>query len=130
MKRFFSLSRLLALAILPTLALAVGTTATLSWIAPTQYTDGSPVAAGDLDHYTITWAPASGQSGPSGSLTAPGSALTATVPVACGQVSFAITVTSSATARYPNATSGPTNPLSYVTGVKCTPNPPTGATVN
>lgn len=121
MKRFLAALFLLAIT---APAFAAGTTANLTWTAPTQYTDGSPIAAGDLDHYTITWAPASGQSGPSGSITVAGNLSGSQVPVPCGGVSFTLTVTTGATAKYPNATSGPAGPVPYVTGVTCGPNPP------
>lgn len=125
MKRFLvSLFALVA----STVAFAAGTTANLSWTAPTAYVDTSPLPASDIDHYTIAWAPTSGQSGPSGSETVPGSAVTATAPVPCGSTTFTITVTTTATAKYPNATSGPSSPAPYVSGVTCSPNPPAGLT--
>ena len=111
-------------------AFAAGTTANLSWIAPTQYVDGTALPTSDLGSYTITWAPASGQSGPSGSLTVAGTALAATVPVPCGGTSFSVTVTTSSSAHYPNATSAPAGPVPYVTGVTCGPKAVTGLTVN
>jgi hypothetical protein len=50
--------------------------------------------------------------------------------VACGAVSFTVSVTTTATAMYPNATSGQSNAVPYATGVTCAPNPPTGLAVN
>jgi hypothetical protein len=105
-------------------ALAAGTTAKLTWTAPTAYSDGTTLAATELDHYTITWAPAAGQAGPSGSVTIAGNLEAATVPVACGSVSFSITVTTTSSAHYPDATSAPAGPVPYVTGVTCSPNAP------
>lgn len=120
----------LLLCVAASTALATGTTANLTWTPPTQYTDGSPIAAGELDHYTITWAPASGQSGPTGSITVAGNLSSSQVPVPCGGVSFTLTVTTSATAKYPNATSGPAGPVPYVTGVTCGPKAVTGLAVS
>lgn len=130
MKRIFSALKLAAILLLPALALAAGTTANLSWTAPTQYTDNTSIAAGELDHYTIAWAPQAGKTGPTGSLTVAGTLTSATVPVACGDVTFTLTVTTSATAKYPNATSGPAGPVPYVSGVSCAPNPPGAFTAN
>lgn len=107
-----------------------GTTANLTWSAPTTYTDGSAIASGDIASYTISWAPASGQSGPTGTQSATASAVAATVPVACGSVTFTISVTTSSTAKYPNVTSGPSNAVPYATGVTCTINPPSGLAVH
>lgn len=126
MRRFLQLAALL---LVSGVVFGAGTTANVSWVAPTQYTDGTALANGDIDHYTVTWAPGSGQSGPSGSLKVAGTASTAVVPVACGQATFSITVTTSATAKYANVTSAPSNPVPYATGVTCTVNPPTGLAV-
>lgn len=119
---FFSLAAVAAL--LAGVAFAAGTTANLSWTAPTAYTDGTTLPASDLDHYTITWAPAAGQAGPAGSLTVAGNLTAATVPVPCGATSFSLTVTTGAAAHYANATSSPAGPVPYVTGVTCSPNAP------
>lgn len=129
MKRLLAIA---ALALVSTLCVTygAGTTANLTWTAPTAYTDGTSLPAADLDHYTISWAPAAGQSGPTGSTTVAGNLTAATVPVPCGQVSFTLTVTTGASAHYPNATSGPAGPVPYVTGVTCQPNPPTGLAVH
>jgi hypothetical protein len=118
------------LALIAPIAAASGNTANLKWTAPTSYVDGTSLAAADLDHYTITWAPASGQAGPSGSITVAGSLTATTVPVACGQVTFSITVTTTASALYPNATSGPSSPAPYVTGITCVPKAPAGLTAS
>lgn len=130
MKHFITVISLLCIAAITAPAHAAGTTANLTWTPPTQYTDGSPIAAGELDHYTITWAPASGQSGPTGSITVAGNLSSSQVPVPCGGVSFTLTVTTSATAKYPNATSGPAGPVPYVTGVTCGPKAVTGLAVS
>lgn len=121
--------QVLALILVSGVVFGAGTSANVKWIAPTAYTDGSAVAAGDLDHYTLSWAPATGQAGPTGSVTIAGNLTAATVPVACGEVTFTISVTTSASARYPNVTSGPGGAVPYVTGVTCTVNPPTGLAV-
>lgn len=129
MKRLLAIAALVCVSAL-TVTFGAGTTANVSWTAPTQYTDGSAIKSGDLDHYTISWAPASGQSGPTGSTTVAGTATSATVPVACGSVSFTVTVTTSSTAVYANATSGPAGPVPYATGVACAPVPPGGLAVH
>ena len=109
---------------------AAGTTADVAWVAPTTYTDGSPLPTSDIASYIITWTPATGQSGPSGSTNVPAGALTATVPVPCGSTSFTIAITTNATAKFPNITSAPTSPVPYATGVTCAPNPPSGLAVH
>lgn len=125
-----TLASLLAIATV-TVSIAAGTTATASWKAPTVYTDGSSLPASDIDHYTLTWAPAAGSSGsgPSGSQNVPAGTLTATVNVPCGSTSFTVAVTTTAAARFPSASSGPSSPVPYASGVACAPNPPTGLAV-
>lgn len=125
MRHFIAFLLMLSVAALATPALAAGTTANLTWTPPVQYTDNSPIAAGELDHYTITWTPTT-NAGPSGSITVAGNLASTQVPVPCGGVNFTITVTTSATAKYPNATSGPAGPVPYVTGVTCGPKVVTG----
>lgn len=105
---------------------AAGTSSNVSWVAPTTYNDGSPLNAADIDHYTLTWQPASGQVGPSGTLSIPGSALSAQVNVPCGSTTFTLSATTGAGARYPNATSSSTSGVPYASGVACAPNPPSG----
>lgn len=108
------------------ISVASGTSANLSWVAPTAYSDGSALPSGDIDHYTLTWAPGTGQSGPSGSQNIAGTALAAQVNVPCGSVSFTLSITTGPSAKYPNTTSSPTSAVPYITGIACTPNPPTG----
>ena len=121
MKRFVSL---IAAALLATVALASGTTATVTWVAPTTYTDGTSVAATDIASYTVTWTGTGSKT--SGSLVVTAPALSATVPVACGSASFTVTVTASATAVYPGTSATSSPPVVYATGVTCSINPPTG----
>lgn len=128
--RSIAAAALVALAVGIGVALAAGTTANVSWSAPTQYTDGSTLAPSDIDHFTISWAPAAGQPGVSGSQQVPATATTATVPVPCGSTGFTVTVTTTATAKYPNATSAPNSPVPYASGVTCGPKAVTGVTVN
>lgn len=129
MKRFLSILRFAALILLPVIAVASGTTANVSWTAPTQYTDGTALAATDIDHYTVTAC----------EVNAPGTCVTATVKapattgtlaVVCGQYDFTVTVTTGASATYPNATSSPSSVVPYASGVSCTPKAVTGVTVN
>jgi hypothetical protein len=92
---------------------ASGTSATLTWTAPTQDTDGTPV--GTIDHYTVSWSRTAG--GPvAGTMDV--KTLTATVPVSCGSMQFSVTATAS------GVTSDPAGPVAYATGVVCKPNPP------
>jgi hypothetical protein len=112
------------LVLITTAALAAGTTANLSWTVPAAYTSGAAMPASDIASYVISWAPSTGQSGPSGALTVAAPATSATVPVACGSTTFTVAVTTTATATYPNATSSPSNAVPYATGVTCQPVPP------
>lgn len=98
----------------------------ISWLAPIQYVDGSAIASGELDHYTVTWVAVTGTSG---SITVPASSLSAMVPILCGAANFTVTVTTTSTAKYPNATSSAAGPILYDSQVKCAPNPPTGLAV-
>lgn len=101
---------------------AAGPTANITWSAPTQYVDNSPLPASDIAYYTILW------DSNSQKVNAP--ALTAVVNVPCGSTNFTVTITTSATAKYPNTTSDPTTPVPYATGVTCRPKPVTGVTVS
>ena len=123
-------SAIIALTAFAPAALAAGTSANVSWTAPTQYTDSSTLPATDIASYTISWAPTSGQTGPSGSLSVTAPALTATVPVPCGNTTFTVTVTTTATAKYPSETSAPSSAVPYATGVTCGPKAVTGVTVS
>lgn len=116
---------LMVAALLATAALASGTTATVSWAAPTTYNDGTAVGATDIASYTVTWV----GSGPktSGTLVVSAPNVSAAVPVACGSASFTVTATASATAVYPGSVSTSSSPpVVYATGVTCALNPPTG----
>jgi hypothetical protein len=116
------------LAFVAVAALAAGSTANVSITAPTAYADGEALPLASIGSYTLSWAPASGQHGPSGSLTVTpsgSSVTTVTVPVACGSSTFTATVTTTATAEYPTDTSSSSPSVAYVTGLSCLPNPPT-----
>lgn len=104
-----------------TLTFAAGTTANLSWTAPTAYTDGSALPVADIAFYTITWDTQSVK------VTAP--AISTVVNVPCGSTAFSATVTTTASAKYPNATSSQAGPVPYATGIACVPNPPQGLAV-
>src|SRR5262245_4445864 len=45
----------LALVIHPSIAVAAGTTAQLSWVMPTSYTDETPLPAADIAETVIEW---------------------------------------------------------------------------
>ncbi len=122
MKRLFSA---LLLALLATVAQSAGTTANVSWVAPVLYTDGTTLTPSEIDHYTINWT----LGGISQSQSAPAGTTSAVVTVNCGSTSFDIQVTTTATARYPNAMSGHSALVPYATGVQCVPTPPTGLKV-
>lgn len=113
-------------AALITAAHAAGTTAKCFWNAVTTYVDGSALPATDIAHYTLTWAPAAGQNGPSGSLNIPAGILSAPVTIACGATTFTISVTTTATARVPNSTSAPSAGIAYDSKVPCAPSAPSG----
>lgn len=109
------------------LAHAAGTSATVTITAPTAYLDGEALPLADLATYTLTWAPAAGQHGPSGSqtITVTAAVQTLTIPVACGSTTFDVLVTTGPGALYPTDPSGLAPAVSYSTGiVTCAPNPP------
>lgn len=110
-------------------AIAAGASATVAWAPGAIYTDGTAVPAADIKSFTVAWVSGAG-GGPAGQLTVPGTASSATVPVGCGGVSFTVTVTTSATAKFPNLTSDPSAAVPYATGITCTVNPPAGVTVH
>jgi hypothetical protein len=116
----------LALLLATTVAIAAGTSATVSWSYPTAYIDGTPLPVSDIAQVTVTWSRTPG--GPQvGSVTVAAPALSKVVPgLVCGNFSFSATVTTTATAAYPTSTSDPAGPVSYATGVSCKPNPLTG----
>lgn len=102
---------------------AGGATANVSWTAPTTYTDGTTLPANDIASYTVSWvstAPGAAVQ----SKTVPGGTLATSVNVPCGSANFSVTVTTTATAAVPNATSGPDGPVTFASGVSCAPNPP------
>jgi hypothetical protein len=95
--------------------------ATVTWVAPVTYVDTTKIVAGDLDHYTVSWSRTVGGT-IAGSVDV--KTLTALVPVACGTMQFSVTATTSATAAYPNTTSGPAGPVLFDSKAVCAPNPP------
>lgn len=105
-----------------TITFAAGTSAALSWTAPTTYTDGTAIPSGDIAFYTVTWN--------AGTVKVNAPELSAAINVPCGSTAFSVTVTTSATAKYPNATSLPAGPVPYATGIACAPNPPGGLAVH
>lgn len=130
MKRLLTvLSLLCVIALFPPATLAAGTTANLTWTNPTQYTDATALPVGDIAYLTIL---ACEVNAPETCITqkvTPNNGTvptTAVVPVVCGQYDFTIKVTTTATAVYPNATSGPSNIVPYASGVNCGPKAVTG----
>jgi hypothetical protein len=122
MKRL--LAALLLAALVTSTALASGTTALLAWVAPTAYSNGITLAPTEIAYYTITYTV--GPSNQSLQVLAP--ALSTTVVVSCASTTFTISVTTTATATYPNATSGASSGVPYASGVTCVPNAPSGFT--
>lgn len=107
--------------------LAYAVTAKCFWNAPPfTYLDGTPLPASDIDHYTVTWTPAPGQSGPSGSINVPPSLLSVPVTIPCGATTFTLSVTTNSKAHVANATSAPTAGIAFDSGVACGPGTPTG----
>lgn len=113
--------------LIATAAVASGSTATVAWTAPTAYSNGAALPASDIKNYTISWSRTAGGA-VVGSLTATSSPVS--VPVPCDGLVFSATVTTTATALYPNATSVPSNNAPYTSGIVCTPGPPTSVTVS
>lgn len=99
-------------------AMAAGTTANVSWTAPTVYTDGTALPATDIANYTINWSAASPYAA-SGSVTAASGLTIVVSSLTCGSYSFTVTVKTTATAYSPNAQST-TAPFVYNTGIVCT----------
>lgn len=103
-------------------ALAVGTSATVSWkLAPT-YIDGTPLAASDIKETLIQWSrPGASTVAGSVRVTAPGTSVV--VPnLVCGQFNFSATTIMNAAAQ--NSASADQNPPPYDTQVVCRANPP------
>lgn len=127
MKRSISLiaGALLAVAC-ATAAFAEGALANLSWSLSPVYTDGNAMPASDVASFTVSWVPKVGVPGVvAGSKSVAGGLLSTTVPVACGDVVFTVALTTTGTARYPNATSSQSNGAPYATGIVCGPIAPT-----
>lgn len=86
---------------------------------PLTYTDGTPVPTSDIDHYVITWSPASTDSPRGGSLMIQGG-LSTTIAVPCGKTVFTAEAFTTATAYVPNTTSQ-APPVIYDSGISCEP---------
>ncbi len=127
----------IAAMVLSAAALALAGTppiATVSWTAPTQYTDGTTLPATDLAYYTVSACEVNSPQTCIVQKAMPATAgqpppLTLQVPMVCGTYNFTVTATTTATAVNPNATSGPAGPVQDVSGVSCRPNPPAGVAV-
>lgn len=119
MLRRLLLIALLVAAVFEPLAWASGTTANVAVTPPAQYTSGEAMPASDVASYSIVWTFNGVQQK---TITAPAS--TTTVTILCGKVSFTAAVTTTAAALYPSATSVPSTPAVYDTGIKCAPGAP------
>ncbi len=118
---FLAAAAFLVLAIVQP-AYAAGTVGHVTWVNPTEYTDGSPLAASELKETVIEWRRTA--AGPLvGSVRVPAPASSADVPgLACGDFVFVGYSVTRSTATYPNA-QGPASapPVVYATGIACTP---------
>lgn len=115
----------LALALVAALpAQAAGTSATVSWVLPTTYVDGSPLAASDIKEILIQWR-RPGVPAVAGSIRAPAPGTSIVVNgLVCGNFTF----TAQTVMVLGATTSDETAPSPYATGVSCKPNPPSGVT--
>jgi hypothetical protein len=130
-KKIFGVAAIVALfvaAFVLPLAVAASTngttTANLSWSAPTAYLDGTTLPASDIASYTITYQSSASATAPVHTLSFPAGTLSTTVAALCSSTNFTITVTTTASAVYPNATSSQGGPVPFVSSVNCAPNPP------
>lgn len=123
--------RALLIALIPTLCLAAGTngtqTANLAWTPPTSYSDGTTLPSGDIAFYTVVW---NGPAGTAQQKTVTAPATGTTVPNLCGTVTLSVSVTTSATAAYPNSVSPASNTATFTSSVACAPKAPTNFTVS
>lgn len=120
---FFGLLTILSLV---TLTFAAGTSANLVWVMPTAYNDGTAVPLADIAFTTITWTPKIAGGKISGSQQVKAPATSVSIPgLTCGDFNFTASVTTTATALYPNGVSPTVGPVLYTTGLACAPNPPT-----
>lgn len=105
-------------------ALASGTSANLSWMLATQYTDGQTLPVSAIKETLIQWRrPGNPTVVGSVRIAAPGASVV--VPgLVCG--AFEFTATTILTAGPPP--SDELGPVAYTTGVVCKPNPPSGLT--
>lgn len=117
---FFTLAIIAAIALVKNVVHAAGPSYTISWQAPTQYIDNTALPATDIAFYTVTI------NGVPQKVTG-ALQLASTVP--CGNAILTVSVTTTATAKYPNAVSDPAGPVTYASGVTCKPNPPGALTV-
>ncbi len=114
-----------------TVPTATAPAATVSWTAPTTYTDTTQLTAGAIDHYTVSWSNSAG--GPSlASVTVKAPATSLVIPVVCGTIFVTVTVTTGTVTGivYPGATSVPSGPVSYASGINCAPSPPTAVVIH
>lgn len=106
-----------------------GTSTTITWTPPTTYTDNTPMPAADLKNYTVTWTrPSSTAVVGTLNVAAPASGAVVNTLV-CGKYNFTVSVTTTAAAAYPNATSAASNASTFDTGINCLPNAPVLVTV-
>lgn len=106
------------------IAKAASTSATITWIHPVAYVDGSSLPVSDIKETVVTWR-RPGNSVVVGTAHVAGPATTTVVTgLVCGNFNF-----TAATVVMTNSTSAETPPALYATGVVCAPNPPTGLKV-
>lgn len=107
--------------VLTGLALAAGTSATLTWTLATSYIDGTPLPVSNIKETFIQWY-RPGSTTPAGGVHVSAPNSTVVMPnLICGQYNFtAETILNSG----PN--SDESSPVIYDTNVVCKPNPPSG----
>lgn len=119
MKILFILLTMMASAI----SFGAGTTATVTWIAPTTFTDGTPLTG--LIGYRIDAKPKTYTGSTLTKSVGPSVSSSAFSGLTCGDYDFTV-ITLAGT------NSDPSNTAVYATGVTCSnkPNPPTGVTAS
>lgn len=101
---------------------AAGDVAHLTWTLPSEYTDDTPLPAQDLATVTVSWFRATDPSKIVGSKSYPAAQLSADIAgMKCGDWQFVALITTTSTAKQPNATSAPAGPVTYPTGIACVP---------
>ena len=114
-------------ALFASVALAVGTSATVSWKLATTYIDGTPINPSDIKETLVQWS-RPGSSTVAGSVRVPAPGTSAIVPnLVCGDFNFTVTQVMNTAAL--NSDPAAALPTPYTTGVVCKSNPPVAPAV-